>query len=182
MIMTIKQIGGHDSSGESRLAPAAQRRFEDVGAAAVRGVWGICSQGGDVARRERERRARLAQARTRARWHRPAATKSHDLARRDGSKPAAVRADVHGADNDAAGTRRHPDRAASRRGRDENHLADRGGCRVRGLDARAVYQVTAVIRIAALWLAACPDLINSHTQIGGNHLDKRRDEIETKSV
>ena len=31
-------------------------------------------------------------------------------------------------------------------------------------------------------LFACPDLINSHTQIGGNHLDKRRDEIKTKSV
>ena len=28
----------------------------------------------------------------------------------------------------------------------------------------------------------CPDLMNLHTQIGGNHLDKRRDEIETKSV
>ena len=49
MIMSIKQIGGHDGSGEIRLAPAAQRGFEDVGAAAVRGVWGICSQGGDVA-------------------------------------------------------------------------------------------------------------------------------------
>ena len=29
---------------------------------------------------------------------------------------------------------------------------------------------------------ACPNLINSHTQMGGNHLDKKRDEIKTKSL
>ena len=28
----------------------------------------------------------------------------------------------------------------------------------------------------------CPDLMNSHTQIGGDHLDNKRDEIETKSL
>ena len=28
----------------------------------------------------------------------------------------------------------------------------------------------------------CPDLMNSHTQMGGNHLDKKRDEIETQSL
>ena len=67
MIVSIKQIGGHDGSGESRLAPAAQCGVEGVDAAAVRSAWGICSQGGDVAWRERERRARLAQARTLAR-------------------------------------------------------------------------------------------------------------------
>ena len=138
MIMSIEQIGEHDGSGESHLAPAAQRGFEGVGAAAVRGVWGICSQGGDVARRERERRARLAQARTRARWHCPAATKSHDLARSDGSEPAEVLAGVRDAGNVAAGASRHSDRAATRR----------------GLDARLVHRVTAVIRTDALWLAA----------------------------
>ena len=156
MIVSIKQIGGHDGSGESRLAPAAQCGVEDVGAAAVRSAWGICSQSGDVARRERERRARLAQARTRARRHRAAATKSHDLARPDGRERAAVLAGVRDADSVAASTRRDPDRAASRRGRHEDHLADRGGCRVRGLDARIVHRVTAVIRIDALWLAARP--------------------------
>ena len=30
--------------------------------------------------------------------------------------------------------------------------------------------------------ALCPDLMNSHTQIGGDHLDNKRDEIETKSL
>ena len=28
----------------------------------------------------------------------------------------------------------------------------------------------------------CPDLMNSHTQIGGDHLGNKRDEIETKSL
>jgi IS66 Orf2 like protein len=96
MIVSIKQIGGHDGSAESRLAPAAQCGVEGVGAGAVRGAWGICSQGGDVAWREREDRARMAQARTRARRRRPVATKSHDLAGQDGRERAAVRAGVHG--------------------------------------------------------------------------------------
>ena len=43
MIVSIKQIDGHDGSGESGLAPAAQRAVEGVGAGAVRGTWGICS-------------------------------------------------------------------------------------------------------------------------------------------
>ena len=127
MIVSIKQIGGHDGSAESRLAPAARCGVEDVDTAAVRSTWGICSQGGDVAWCERERRARLAQARTRARRRRHVATKSHDLARQDGRERAAVLAGVHGADNVAASARRYPDRAAPRRGRDEDQLADRGG-------------------------------------------------------
>ena len=89
MIVSIKQIGGHDGSGESRLAPAAQCGVEDVGAGAVRGAWGICSQGGDVAWREREHRARLAQARTRARGRGHVAARSHDFARQDGRQRAA---------------------------------------------------------------------------------------------
>lgn len=36
MIVSIKQIGGHDGRGESRFAPAAQCGVEDVGAGAVR--------------------------------------------------------------------------------------------------------------------------------------------------
>jgi hypothetical protein len=76
MIVSIKQIGGQDGSGESRLAQAAQCGVEGVGAGTVRGAWGICSQGGDVTWREREHRARLAQARTRARRRRRVATKS----------------------------------------------------------------------------------------------------------
>ena len=110
MIVSIKQIGGHDGSGESRLAPAAQCGVEDVGAGAVRGAWGICSQGGDVAWCEREHRAWLAQARTRARRRRHVVTKSHDLARTDGRERAAVLAGVHGADNVDASARGHPDR------------------------------------------------------------------------
>ena len=31
-------------------------------------------------------------------------------------------------------------------------------------------------------LALCPDLITSYTQIGGNHLGNKRDEIKTKSL
>ena len=92
------------------------------------------------------------------------ATKSHDLVRPDGSEPAAVLAGVRDAGNVAAGTRRHPDRATSRRGRHEDHLADRGSCRVRGLDARVVYRVTAVIRIDALWLAVRPMDIRAGTE------------------
>ena len=30
--------------------------------------------------------------------------------------------------------------------------------------------------------AVCPDPMNSHTQMGGNHLNKKRDEIETKRL
>ena len=67
MIVSIKKLGGHDGRGESCLAPATQRAAEGVGVGAVRGAWGVRGEGGDVTRFEREHRARLAQARGRAR-------------------------------------------------------------------------------------------------------------------
>src|ERR1019366_692982 len=102
--------------------------------------------GGDVARHQRQRRTRLAQAYP---WGErggpPAGVRSGGL--RSGSRAAHLRA-------------RYRSRSAPRCGDDEDHLAAVGGSRVRGMDARAA----AVIRVDSVWLAIEPLDMRSGTE------------------